>query len=86
MLHLDEGILSALLDGELSGAEQQEIEAHLRGCAECRDRLAELKGFMQVADQLVTALDEEPAKAVPSQPVRRRDYRALAWAASIVLA
>jgi anti-sigma factor RsiW len=32
MPHLDEGILSALLDGELSGAEQQEIEAHLRTC------------------------------------------------------
>jgi hypothetical protein len=86
MPHLDEGILSALLDGELAGAEQQEIEAHLRTCAECRDRLAELKGFMQVADQLVTALDEVPAKSDPRQPARRRDYRALAWAASIVLA
>ncbi|HEV8125274.1 MAG TPA: zf-HC2 domain-containing protein [Gemmatimonadales bacterium] len=86
MPHLDEGILSALLDGELSGAEQQEIDAHLRTCAECRDRLAELKGFMQVADQLVTALDEVPAQSTPSQPARRRDYRALAWAASIVLA
>ena len=86
MPHLDEGILSALLDGELAGAEQQEVEAHLRTCLECRDRLAELKGFMQVADQLVTALDEAPAKASPSPPARRRDYRALAWAASIVLA
>lgn len=86
MLHLDEGILSALLDGELSGAEQQEIEAHLRTCAECRDRLAELKGFMQVADQLVTALDEVPAEVMARPLVRRRDYRVLAWAASIVLA
>jgi hypothetical protein len=31
-------------------------------------------------------LDEVPAKSAPSQPARRRDYRALAWAASIVLA
>jgi hypothetical protein len=86
MPHLDEGILSALLDGELARAEQQEVEAHLRTCGECRDRLAELKGFMQVADQLVTALDDVPAKPVQRQPARRRDYRALAWAASIVLA
>lgn len=87
MLHLDEGILSALLDGELAGAEQRDVEAHLRGCAECRDRLAELKGFMQEADQLVTALDEVPTKAAPGQPVRRRgNVRVLAWAASIVAA
>jgi anti-sigma factor RsiW len=85
MRHLDEGLLTELLDGELAGPEQREVEAHLRTCAECRDRLAELKGFMQEADQLVTALDEPRAPA--SQPVhRQRRYRALAWAASIVMA
>ncbi|MEP7326886.1 MAG: zf-HC2 domain-containing protein [Gemmatimonadota bacterium] len=86
MLHLDEGILSALLDGELSGAEQLEVEAHLRGCGECRDRLAELKDFMRESDQLVTALGEVPVKVAASKPGRGRNYRALAWAASIVLA
>lgn len=86
MRHLDEGILTELLDGELSGSEQGEIEAHLRTCAECRDRLAELKGFMQEADQLVTALDE-PRPLTVTRPVQReRRYRALAWAASIVFA
>lgn len=86
MQHLDEGILTALLDGELSGAEQGEVEAHLRACAECRDRLAELKGFMLEADHLVVALDDSSPAAKVS-PVRRSNrYRALGWAASIVFA
>lgn len=86
MRHLDEGLLTELLDGELSGPDQREVEAHLSTCAECRERLAELKGFMQEADHLVTALDE-PRPAPVAKPVyRARRYRALAWAASIVLA
>ena len=35
--------LSAYLDGEVSGARRAEIEAHVAGCAACRQRLAALQ-------------------------------------------
>jgi hypothetical protein len=90
MLHLDEGLMMALLDGELTGAEQAEAEAHLRACAECSSRLGELKGFMTEADDLVVALGDVPPRPVSATtpPVTRRRIspRTLAWAASIVAA
>jgi anti-sigma factor RsiW len=92
MSHLDEGLLMALLDGELKGTERQDAELHLRTCAECSARLAELQGFMQEADGLVADLGEPPALAA-SPPVVVREAkrprlspRTLAWAASIVAA
>jgi hypothetical protein len=92
MPHLDEGLLMALLDGELTGAEQQNAEAHLRACPECSVRFAELKGFMVEADGLVADLGEPPAivgrqaREAPARPRARRllTPRTLAWAASIV--
>lgn len=93
MQHLDEGLLMALLDGELNGAEQQDAETHLRACSDCSARLQELKGFMTEADGLVVALGEPPALSAtgspsgPPQRVRRRfTPRGLAWAASLVAA
>ncbi len=86
MLHLDEGVLMALLDGELTGLQQREAEAHLRGCQECSTRLSELSNLMGEADHLIVALDE-PTNASPiaAMPVARRPaYHRLAWAASIV--
>ena len=41
--------LSEYLDGDLSPAELREVEAHLRGCPDCRALVAELR---QVADRL----------------------------------
>ena len=97
MQHLDEGLLMALLDGELNESDQEDAETHLRACSECSARLQELKGFMAEADGLVVALGEPPALSAtkPSTgtshqataPARRRlTPRALAWAASIVAA
>ena len=93
MPHLDEGLLMALLDGELTGIQQQDADYHLQSCPECSARLQELRGFMQEADGLVSDLGEPPALA-PSAitPVadrrtqRRLPPRAFAWAASIVAA
>lgn len=93
MQHLDEGLLMALLDGELKGAEQLDAETHLRTCTECAARFAELKGFMLEADGLVADLGEPPAHAVDvprldqgRRPSRILAPRTLAWAASIVAA
>src|SRR5262245_33034353 len=36
-------MLGALVDGELSGAERVELEAHVAGCASCRQELEELQ-------------------------------------------
>ncbi len=96
MQHLDDGVLNALLDGELTGAERAEADRHLESCQECRDRLAEARAFMAEADGLVEALEAPPAREKretgmgkdrdPGIRPRRMDYRALAWAATVVLA
>ena len=91
MQHLDEGILMALLDGELKGPEQQEAENHLRTCLECSARFDELKSFMREADGLVADLGEPPALPAdrsiePVRQPRRFTPRTLAWAASVVAA
>jgi anti-sigma factor RsiW len=93
MQHLDEGQLMALLDRELTGTELQDAELHLQSCSDCSARLAELKGFMQEADGLVSDLGEPPAlsPAPVAPPIERRarrrfSPRTLAWAASIVAA
>ena len=39
MTHPDEGRLRALLDDELTGAESDEMRAHLTGCAGCSTAL-----------------------------------------------
>ena len=61
MLHLDDGMLNALLDRELSGQELREAEDHLHGCEECRARLEEYRTLMAEADQLVAAIEVPPA-------------------------
>lgn len=41
--HLDEELLSAYLDGELSPHHSESVEAHLESCASCRTRLDGLR-------------------------------------------
>lgn len=101
MQHLDDGVLNALLDGELTAAERAQADRHLAQCAGCRDRLAEAREFMSEADGLVAAMEVPagspraeggpstvgggPAGGAGLRP-HRVDYRALAWAATVVLA
>lgn len=56
MPHLDEGQLTALLDGELTSAERVELESHLANCPECRELLDETRGFFHEAGALVEAV------------------------------
>ncbi len=49
--------LSEYLDGELSTDEARELEAHLAGCAECRDTVADLRRIIGGAAAL---RDREP--------------------------
>jgi len=91
MSHLEEGLLHALLDGEIPSSELPPIQAHLESCPECRARLAAERELLAESDRLVD-LVEVPAPGTSTVPaiVRRRPTRqwprSLAWAATIVLA
>jgi anti-sigma factor RsiW len=96
MSHLDEGLLTAFLDEELSEAERRSAESHLAACPECRRLFDELKAFAAEADGLVGAVEVPPRAGVPAAPSpegvanrprnRVARWRGLAWAASVVLA
>ena len=59
MSHLGD-LLSALVDGELDGAELDRAHAHLAGCEQCRAEAAELRKLKQ---QLRTLMTGAPAEA-----------------------
>lgn len=56
---------AAYLLGALSPAERREFEAHLKGCAECADAIAELAGVPGT----LRGLDAETAQALEDHPV-----------------
>jgi hypothetical protein len=91
MLHLDEGVLHALLDGEIPSAELAPIQAHLAGCAECQAALDEARALRAESEALVEVIqvpEEMPGVAAPRLRSAPRPAwgRRLAWAASLVLA
>ncbi len=91
MSHLEEGVLHALLDGEIASAELPPIQAHLATCAECRASLDEARALRGEAEALVETiqLPEETAGAAAPRlrPTPRPAWgRRLAWAASLLLA
>ena len=77
MNHEDGVLLSALADGELTGAEAARVEAHLLGCAPCR---AELQSLRAMKSLLAAA----PRRAMPPELVAaiesRLGRRATPWA------
>ncbi len=101
MQHVDDGRLHAYLDGELAAfgaADAAEARQHLAACADCAARLEHARALRDQAHLLLGAADppvvEVPPfaeirrrSAVDASPARRRWHpRALAWAASLVLA
>ena len=64
MSHLGDRI-SALVDGELGGADLDRAHAHLAGCEQCRTEAAELRELKQRLRELVTRelIDGAPAEA-----------------------
>ena len=61
-----EGELVAYLRGELEASARQRVDGHVRGCVECRDRLAAFDGVVR---ELARSLPEPP-------PVHWGRYRA----------
>jgi anti-sigma factor RsiW len=91
MPHLDEGHIHALLDGELTAAEREVAEEHLRACAECQQLMTEARGLFAEADRLVETLTpaaarEQAARQPTTSRPRLKNYQWLAWAATIVIA
>jgi anti-sigma factor RsiW len=83
--HLGEQI-SALVDGELTGAELDRANAHLAACERCRAEAAEMRQLKRALralfevdanDQLTARLlkDAGPGGPVPSRQDRREQYR-----------
>ena len=60
MSHLGDR-LSALVDGELDGAELDRAHAHLAGCEQCRTEAAELRALKQKLRGLMTGAPAEAA-------------------------
>jgi len=90
MSHLEEGLLHALLDGEIPSDELAPIQAHLAACAECRARLEAQRQWQGEADGLIELLEVPAGEAAPAgyaAPPRRRNWTlGLAWAASLAAA
>jgi anti-sigma factor RsiW len=60
MSHLGDR-LSALVDGELTGAERDRASAHLAGCAQCRAEAAQLRALKQKLRSLAEGAPAEAA-------------------------
>ncbi len=93
MSHADDGVLHALLDGELSAMEVARLESHLAGCEVCRARLEETRTLIARAGQLLArAVPPGPERTAPPLHQLRHPRLAwrlrapLAWAATVVLA
>jgi anti-sigma factor RsiW len=63
MSHLGDR-LSALVDGELGGADLDRANAHLAGCEQCRTEAAELRQLKRKLRDLMT---REPAAGAPAE-------------------
>lgn len=94
MSHVDDGTLHAYLDGELTPAEAQGVDAHLAQCPACRRRVDEERALIARADELL-GIAAPPHRDVPpfrpgdvEPPVRLwwRLRLPLAWAATVVVA
>lgn len=75
--HLDYDVLADLAEGLLDKATAVSAQEHLAGCAECRDRAAELAAVSRV-------LAEAPAPPMPAYLVDRLDAALAAEAAASV--
>src|SRR5688500_1007228 len=69
MQHLDDGVIHALLDGELAAAEADALREHVQYCPACAERLADETLIQSEAERMIAELDAPaPAVAAPSAP------------------
>lgn len=83
MIHLDEGSLQALVDGELAGTERRAAERHLEGCLVCRKEMAllgsasrRLAGALSLVDHPAPRARRPLAAAPNLRPAPSRSWGA----------
>lgn len=59
--HLEDAVILAYLDGELSRADARKAKHHLQSCWKCRSAAAELESLAQTAYTLLSDGDESDA-------------------------
>jgi anti-sigma factor RsiW len=57
--HLEDAVILAYLDGELSRATERKARSHLNSCWNCRSAAAELEILAQTAYALLSGQDED---------------------------
>jgi len=86
-MHVDEGLLQALLDGEVDQAAAAEARRHIDACPQCRGLLEELRGDDRWLEGVLQSIDH-PVPQVPVAAIAtraRRSRRPLRWAAAVAL-
>jgi len=72
MPHIDDAVLQAYIDGCCNDARVAEIEAHLDGCEECRQRIDTARAVAERASQLLGALEPGPVHAPSFEELQAR--------------
>jgi anti-sigma factor RsiW len=86
-MHVEEGLLQALLDGEVDEAAAAQVRRHLDGCGQCHSQLEALRAEDQWLEGVLRSIDH-PAPRIPVEAVAmraRRSRRTLRWAAVAAL-
>ena len=69
-MHIEEGTLRALVDGELSKTEETQVRDHLRTCAQCEGEREELTARAELVHHHMASLDS--SEEVPSAQIIRQ--------------
>lgn len=91
MSHVDEGLLHAYLDGELTPVERARVDEHLAACPACRTRRDEEQALIERAAKLLGLATPSDRLSPPlSALARPRPWwhirLPVAWAATVILA
>jgi hypothetical protein len=71
MQHLDEGTIHAWLDDALAGDEAAAVAKHVAECGDCAALVAEARGMIVAAGNIVAALDDVRGGVIPSSAPAR---------------
>jgi len=71
MQHLDEGTIHAWLDDALAGDEATAVAKHVAECGDCAALVAEARGMIVAAGNIVAALDDVRGGVIPSSTPAR---------------
>ncbi len=62
MLHLDEGVIHELIDGELGAEEAETVRRHIAECDECQRLYQEARELAAETDRVIASLDDTRAE------------------------